>query len=51
VGEVWQAALETLHEVWGESRPDFGVTAGRLGAGLLGLVDAKRVIQQLVGVG
>ncbi len=50
-GEVSQAALETLHEFWGDGRLAFGVTAGRFGARVLGLVEAKRVIQQLVGIG
>ena len=43
--------LETLHEVWGEGRLALGIAAGRLAAGLLGLIDAERVVRQLVGVG
>jgi hypothetical protein len=48
---VQRAAFEMLYEVWVEGRLALGVTAGRLGARFLGLVDAKSVIQQLVGAG
>jgi hypothetical protein len=50
-GEISQAALETHHNVGVDGRLPVGVTAWRLGAGLLRLGDAQRCIQQLVGVG
>ncbi len=48
--ETSQATLETLHEFGGDRRLAFGVTTGRFAARFLGFCDAKRGIEQLVGI-
>jgi hypothetical protein len=49
--EISQAAFESVDEVRIDWGLPIGVAAGWLGPGLLGLVDAKRCVQQAVGIG
>lgn len=49
--EIPQAAFEAHHDIGIDGRLPVRVAALRLGAGLVGLCDAQRRVQQLVGVG